>query len=294
LQIDILSGRSGENTSKLIQEPSLPQTLRLADLGFFSLDRLQGYSSQGVAFVTRVQPHTIIHIKDGEEEKRYALYEYLAQQKKQPIDQWVEIGSEKKVKVRLVASPCPPRIVKKRIEAARKRAMNNGHELNEARLSICEWTVFVTNVPKEKLSEKEVWVVYRVRWQIERLFKLWKSQGGLNRTRGRKAERVRCEVYAKMIGMIIRHWTMLTAGGWWLGRNMWKSGSVVNMMGMLIMVSLEERDKLEWLLEKIAKLQEATQEIQRRGKPATFETLENPEEDGMEGSEKKKRKGKKN
>jgi IS4 transposase len=41
--------------------------------------------------------------------------------------------------------------------------------------------------------------LYRVRWQIELLFKLWKSQGRLDKSLGHRGERVLCEVLAKLL-----------------------------------------------------------------------------------------------
>jgi len=38
------------------------------------------------------------------------------------------------------------------------------------------WTVFITNAPAESLSPPEALTLARARWQIETLFKLWKSQ----------------------------------------------------------------------------------------------------------------------
>ena len=46
-------------------------------------------------------------------------------------------------------------------------------------MDLQEWTIFVTNCPPEMLTWKEVVVLYRARWQIELLFKLWKSHNRL-------------------------------------------------------------------------------------------------------------------
>jgi hypothetical protein len=43
-----------------------------------------------------------------------------------------------------------------------------------------DWTLFVTNAPGTLISLKQVYDFYRIRWQIELIFKLWKSYGGLN------------------------------------------------------------------------------------------------------------------
>ena len=53
----------------------------------------------------------------------------------------------------------------------------------------------------------------RLRWQIELLFKLWKQHGRIDQWRSEKPWRILCELYAKLIGMIVQHWLLLT-GAW--------------------------------------------------------------------------------
>ncbi len=66
-----------------------------------------------------------------------------------------------------------------------------------------DWNIYVTNVPAQRLSGEQVSRVYRLRWQVELLFKLWKMQGALDEVAGRKLGRVMCELYAKLIGMVV-------------------------------------------------------------------------------------------
>jgi IS4 transposase len=51
----------------------------------------------------------------------------------------------------------------------------------------------------------------RTRWQIELVFKLWKSEGRIDEWRSEKPFRILCELYAKLVVMIIQHWILLTS-----------------------------------------------------------------------------------
>lgn len=68
------------------------------------------------------------------------------------------------------------------------------------------------------LTLRQVVLIYVLRWQIELLFRLWKSQGQLNRVAGQRRERVLCEIYAKLIGMVVFHF--LTAPVRWAEREL--------------------------------------------------------------------------
>ncbi|MGH2616231.1 MAG: IS4 family transposase, partial [Thermomicrobiales bacterium] len=52
-------------------------------------------------------------------------------------------------------------------------------------------------------------VLGRARWQIALPCKLWPSGGRLDEGRSRDPWRVLCEVYAKLIALLIQHWLLL-------------------------------------------------------------------------------------
>jgi len=79
------------------------------------------------------------------------------------------------------------------------------------RLALAAWTMLVTNVPSDRLTVREALVLGRARWQIELLFKLWKSQGRVDESRSGKPWRILCEVYAKLLAMVVQHWLCLVS-----------------------------------------------------------------------------------
>ena len=61
------------------------------------------------------------------------------------------------------------------------------------------------------LSLEEALVLARCRWQLELLWKLWKSYGRIDESRSQNPWRVLCEIYAKLLGMLVQHWTLLAS-----------------------------------------------------------------------------------
>ena len=100
---------------------------------------------------------------------------------------WVTITSKPErgetgrlIRVRLVAQRISGAAQQRELEAAKQRASKNGHALSEATKQETEWILVATTLP-ERWSDEEVLLLYRARWQIERLFKLMKSLAHLAR-----------------------------------------------------------------------------------------------------------------
>lgn len=76
---------------------------------------------------------------------------------------------------------------------------------------MAHWTIYVTNVPPDLLTTQEVFILGRYRWQIELLFKLWKSDLQINKWASSNPYRILCELYTKLIGAVVTHWILLVA-----------------------------------------------------------------------------------
>lgn len=91
------------------------------------------------------------------------------------VDLEVYIGtdSHSKLKVRLVGSKLPTEVVQKRI----KKAMveNDGTDISDSKREILHWNLMITNIDANVLNTTIITELYRIRWQIELLFKVLKG-----------------------------------------------------------------------------------------------------------------------
>jgi hypothetical protein len=134
----------------------------------------------------------------------------------------------------------------------------------------------ITNVPQEKLSMKEALILLRVRWQVELLFKLWKSCAGVDTWRSRKPWRILCELYAKLIGAIILHWICLTAVWQRPNRSLFKAAGAVQKYAVALVLALRHPIDLTRILTSLYRCLMVTCQVNRRAKqPSTYQMLLN-------------------
>jgi hypothetical protein len=180
----------------------------LADLGYFALDVLQTSAHQQAYWLTRLRAGTQVFTAPGPVGDWAA---WLRQQSTALVEVPVYVGTHHRLPCRVVAVRVPPEVANQRRSHLPADARRRGQAVSRERLGLADWPLFCTNVPSALLSGSEVLVLARVRWQIELLFKLWKHEGHLAHSRSTKPWRVLCEVYAKVVAVLVQHWLVVTS-----------------------------------------------------------------------------------
>jgi hypothetical protein len=276
LQVLLEPGRASDAKSP-ITELTLPAgTLSIWDLGYFSLERFARVTEAGGYWLSRLQYGTTVCDGEG---NPVALRQFLAKNAKHGVvDVPVQLG-EKRLPCRLVAVHVSPEIAARRRQKIREKARDHGREASQEYLELQEWTIFVTNCPPSLLTWQEVVVLYRARWQIERLFKLWKSYNRLADcdTTASAAQQL-AGVYVKLIAVIVQHGILLMTV--WLDgrRSLWcAAASLRNWIGLLI-AAIDDTAKLQQVLHRQRQFLAKSSRLNHRKKhPSCFQLLNNPE-----------------
>ncbi len=66
----------------------------------------------------------------------------------------------------------------------------------------------MTNIPTEWVPKEKIYDLYSLRWQIELLFKIWKSWFRIHRCKSIKQERLECHLYGQLISILLCSSTM--------------------------------------------------------------------------------------
>jgi hypothetical protein len=245
--------------------------LHLADLGYFSLERLAQDNERGVYWLTRLKTGTAVYTPAGQ---RLQLSSWLKAQGAEVLDCPVLVGAQKRLACRLLAERVPQEVAEQRRRRLRDYARKKQVALKAETLALAEWTLVLTNVPEERLSLQEALILMRVRWQVELLFKVWKSCLQVDEWRSHNPWRILCEIYAKLIGAVILNWVCLT--GFWArpNRSLFKAASVVQKYAVALALALPNRETLISVLTSLEACLVATCRVNRRRKhPSTYQLL---------------------
>jgi hypothetical protein len=252
----------------------LPQgSLRLADLGYFSLEELKQLSKDHVFWLTRIQAMCEVFDVSG---NRLNLAGWLTQQVGNTVELQILLGVEAQLPCRLLAQRVSAEVANNRRRQLRKQAKAKGRTPSQKRLALADWNIVATNTAEKQLTLSEAMILQRVRWQIELLFKLWKSHGKIDEWRSEKPWRILCEVYAKLIAMILQHWILLTANWQSPMRSLTKAAKVVKTHALHIASAFATGD-FQRLIEALATVQRSLavgcRIYKRKKRPSTYQLL---------------------
>ena len=117
------------------------------------------------------------------------------------------------------------------------------------------------------------------RWQIELMFKLWKSRNRLATHRaGATAEEQLAVVYVKLITVLVQHWILLTATWCECRRSLMKAAAIIADWVTLLIDALDDLDRLIAVLSRMKDvLLKAGARVQNRNiHPSLSQLLQNP------------------
>lgn len=200
LDSDVTAGRK-----HLDQIPS--NALLLRDLGYNSPKVLEEISQRDIYFVSRAKAQWSMFIKHDGELKKLTIQDIrnkLTSQKEKYLDLEIFLGSKVLMPVRLIANLLTEE--QRQVRIKKKRSKRGA--LSELAEESSGLNLFVTNIEKDKCSAKSVYELYTLRWQIELIFKTWKSILQLHKIHAMNAVRLECVILIKFIWVML-NWSIL-------------------------------------------------------------------------------------
>lgn len=224
LQIALGPEKENDKTFSITKAPEvLPGDLVIRDLGYFDLNEYQQIRDTHACYLTRVKSTTIVSIQNASPE----YFEKTGKPKKHSLFQPIDLEQ--------LAEEMSPGETREfpRVYCGRSHFLGDRmivHKLSDEEFAqrekqmlkleqkrkpvsdrskrIKRLTIYMTNCPVATISTDQVHALYSLRWQIELLFKTWKSVFGINNTKKMNANRLKCHIYGKLIVIFILSSTM--------------------------------------------------------------------------------------
>jgi hypothetical protein len=199
-------GRQSETRSPLREQEMARGSLWIGDVGYFALTWLSQLVRQGVYFLLGYKEPVTVWNGAGQQ---VDVLELLPPAEQETLDVPVSLGASKQVSARLIARKMSQEGVTRRRERLKEAAHKQGKPISPRQWELACWVIVLTNVPRSLLSADEALALLRARWQVELLWKLWKDLGQVDAWQTANPARILCELYAKLLGMLVQHWLLL-------------------------------------------------------------------------------------
>ena len=266
----LLDGRQADPSSPLLQVPLAAQTLTVRDRGYVDIERWMQEVQQDVWAVTYYKSGIKLFDRHGQP---LDLLLELARAERQ--GEWeVLVGEEQRLPMRLLLTRVPEEVAEQRRAYLRREALTHGRGSSHERELLAGWTVVLTSVPSDLLRLEEAIVLLRLRWQIELLIKLWKQHGQIDEWRSRNPWRILCEIYAKLIAMLLQHWLLVVSCWQEPHRSLSKAAKAVRSHASMLATALVGDLPVRAVLRRMQRaIQKGSHLNRRRDAPNTSQLL---------------------
>jgi Transposase DDE domain len=180
-----------------------PHSLFLFDLGYFKLGAFAKIVAAQAYFLSRCNHQTTLQEMSSGRTRRLDLPQCLRHDAHAALEKMVLLGTRDCVIARLIAIRMPEAIVNERRRQAHAMAKKRGYTPSQQHLTLMAWNLFITNVPATVWPPQTVGVVYALRWQVELVFKTWKSGMHLASVTTTTKHSTLCYLYGRMLLILL-------------------------------------------------------------------------------------------
>lgn len=233
-QISLTDRSGGEHLGYYQLQPG---DIVVADNGYGYRRSVATVRKQQAHLLIRVRPDTFpFELSDGQR------LDVLAQLRKRgpsvrEWQGWCTDADGERYRVRLIASKLPPQQAAAARQRARRSAQKHGRKLQASTLLVAGWVLLISTLEHKRWTAEAVLRLYRVRWQVELVFKRMKSLLRLGGLRGRTRESIEASIRALLVA-----WALQEAEAAWVRQQLARlvpDAAVITSSWRLTAVSVE-------------------------------------------------------
>jgi hypothetical protein len=203
--LSITSGDRNDRTDASETSENMEKDdLIIRDLGYFSTPVLQRCKEKEAFFLSRLDSSTNVYDEAGNQISFSEIYQCMQSRGIIEKELLVYVGKVTRLPVRLILQLVPDEVYKKRIRTKTAKSKGQGRgQLTEETKVRSRFNLFITNAEEYQLSVRQIFPLYRLRWQIELQFKIWKSVFNIDSFHEMQQHRYLTCLYIKLITIII-------------------------------------------------------------------------------------------
>lgn len=177
--------------------------LHIRDLGYITPAYLCAVVEKEAFFLNRLPPQCGVFINPKKPIDWKKMDAYFKKHVLTNLELYVMIYEKNKIPCRLLIEPVSDAEYCRRLKKAVERTKSRGSVPSELLKIMMKYNIFITNVSAKILPFEEIRKTYYLRWQIELVFKTWKSFFKTDRIKKVKKERLECQLLAKLLWILI-------------------------------------------------------------------------------------------
>lgn len=203
--------RNDHTESAETMEDIQTNDLVIRDLGYVSIGYMEKVAQRKAFFISRVSPQVVLCSNENGKVLPINLTEIRSALAKSPfVVMNVLVGDQKKMPCRAIFCAIPSdKMAARAARQTRKTERRGGKRTDKKVLERLDMNIFVTNTTEEQLKAEQAYAAYRLRWQIELVFKAWKSHFKIDQIKRVKKERAHMQLLAALI-WIVMSWSIIS------------------------------------------------------------------------------------
>lgn len=195
--------RNDQQDSKLTIDSIQKGGLYIRDLGYVSPTYLQAILAKKAHFLNRIPPQASIYAHEGGRLNWADIDKKMNKLKMTAMEMNVFIYEKHKIPCRIIVERLNNEAYKNRLEHAKKSARSRKVNVSDEHKRRCRYNVFITSLSAQELPLDRIRETYGLRWQIELVFKTWKSFFEINKVKNIKKERLECQLLGKLLWILL-------------------------------------------------------------------------------------------
>lgn len=262
IDLDLTPGNRPDSRDALEKSCNIGKNdLIIRDLGYFALDILTDIQQAEAYYISKLNYKTTVYENKEDLLKELdfgKLYRDMKLNGITRMEKQVLIGKDDKIPVRLIIELMPNHIYEQRVRKVKAYNHKKGYQTSTGYTERARFNLFVSNVDPQILTSQAIPLFYKVRWQIELIFKVWKSTFGIQATRKMKIERFLCLLYSKLL-LIMVNWEIImtfrngmyaTTGKWLSIDKCFKTlkNNTVKLRDILRKSVFSAKELIEWIV----------------------------------------------